>query len=76
MKQEEIQKLSDRELLVKTFGDVEHIKGVLGNGGGILGDVRDLKESQQSFVTHKELLRIIAILSLVFAGFGALIYFL
>ena len=75
MKPEEIQKLSDRELLIKTFGKVEKIEGVLGNGGGILGDVRDLKESQQSFVTHKELLRIIAILSVVFAGFGALIYF-
>lgn len=76
MKLEDVQKLSDRELLVNTFGDVEWLKGVLGDGGGLLGDVRQLQDGQRAFVTRKELTLTVAIISLVFAGFGALIYFM
>ena len=71
----EVQKLSDRELLVKTFGDVEHIKGILGNGGGVLEDIRQLQNGQKSFVTRKELTLTVAIISIVFAGLGTIIYF-
>jgi len=73
MKPEDIQKLSDRELLIKTFGDVEHIKGILGNGGGVLGDVRRLKKN---CVTRGELTLTVAIISLIFVGIGVLLYFL
>jgi len=54
MNPEEIQKLSDRQLLVRTFGDVEHIKGILGNGGGVLQDIRRLQKSQARYVTRGE----------------------
>lgn len=76
MKQEEVQKLSDRELLVKTFGKVEKIEGVLGNGGGILQDIRQLQEVQVRLVTRAELRLTVGIVSLIFAVFGTLIYFL
>ena len=76
MKPEEIQKLSDRELLVKTFGDVEHIKGVLGNGGGVLEDIRQLQKAQARYVTRGELMLTLGIISVIFAGVGALIVFL
>ena len=76
MKLEEIQKLSDRELLVKTFGTVEWLKGVMGNGGGVLGDIRQLKEEQKRFVTRGELMLTVGVVSVIFAGIGALIVFL
>ena len=76
MTTKEILKLSDRELLVKTFGDVEHIKGVMGNGGGILGDIRQLQEAQKHYVTRGELMLTVGIISVIFAGMGALIIFL
>lgn len=72
----EILKLSDRELLVKTFGDVEHIKGVLGNGGGVLEDIRQLQKAQARYVTRGELMLTVGIISVIFAGAGALLYFL
>ena len=72
----EILKLSDRELLVKTFGDVEHIKGILGNGGGVLEDVRQLQKAQVRYVTRGELMLTLGIISVIFAGIGALIIFL
>jgi len=75
MKLKEIRKLSDRELLVKTFGDVEHIKGVLGNGGGVLEDIRQLQKAQDRYVTRGELMLVVGIISVIFAGVGALIYF-
>lgn len=74
--QKEAQKLSDRELLVKTFGTVEWLKGVIGNGGGVLGDIQQLKDAQKRYVTRGELMFTMGIVSLIFAGFGALIYFL
>jgi len=76
MKPEEIQKLSDRQLLVKTFGDVEYIKGILGNGGGVLEDIRQLQKSQARYVTRGELMLTVGIISVIFAGAGVLIVFL
>ena len=74
--QKEAQKLSDRELLVKTFGTVEWLKGVMGNGGGVLEDIRQLQEAQKRYVTRGELMLTVGIISAIFAGVGALIYFL
>jgi len=74
--QKEAQKLSDRELLVKTFGTVEWLKGVMGNGGGVLEDIRQLQEAQKRYVTRGELMLTVGIISVIFAGVGALIYFL
>lgn len=74
--QKDAQKLSDRELLVKTFGTVEWLKGVMGDGGGVLQDIRQLQEAQVRYVSRAELRLIVGIVSLIFAGFGALIYFL
>ena len=76
MKPEEIQKLSDRDLLVKTYGKVERFEGVLGNGGGLLEVVRILQKNQKSFVTRKELTLTVVIISAIFAGAGTLLYFL
>ena len=76
MKPEEIQKLSDRELLVKTFGTVEWLKGVMGNGGGVLEDIRQLQKAQARYVTRGELMLTVGIISVIFAGVGALIIFL
>lgn len=76
MKPEDIQKLSDRDLLVKTYGKVERIEGVLGNGGGLLEVVRILQKNQKWFVTRKELTLTIGIISVIFAGAGAALYFL
>jgi len=76
MNPEEIQKLSDRQLLVRTFGDVEHIKGILGNGGGVLQDIRRLQKSQARYVTRGELMLTVGIISVIFAGAGTLLYFL
>jgi len=76
LKPEEIQKLSDRELLVETFGDVEWLKGVMGNGGGVLEDIRQLQEAPKRYVTRGELMLTVGIISVIFAGVGALIYFL
>ena len=76
MKPEEIQKLSDRELLVITYGDVEWLKGVMGNGGGVLEDIRQLQKAQGRFVTRGELMLTVGIISAIFAGVGALIVFL
>jgi len=74
--QKEAQKLSDRELLIKTFGTVEWLKGVMGNGGGVLEDIRQLQEAQKRYVTRGELMLTVGIISVIFAGVGALIYFL
>lgn len=73
MKPEEIQKLSDRELLVNTFGDVEWLKGVMGNGGGVLEDIRQLWKAQARCVTRGELMLTVGIVSAIFAGVGALL---
>jgi len=74
--QKEALKLSDRELLVKTFGAVEGLKGVLGNGGGVLEDIRQLQKAQARYVTRGELMLTVGIISVIFAGAGALLYFL
>ena len=74
--QKEAQKLSDRELLVKTYGTVEWLKGVMGNGGGVLEDIRKLWEAQARSVTRGELMLTVGIISVIFAGVGALLYFL
>lgn len=74
--QKEAQKLSDRELLVKTFGTVEWLKGVMGNGGGVLKDIRELQKAQTRYVTRGELMLTVGIISVIFAGVGALLYFL
>ena len=74
--QKEAQKLSDRELLVKTFGTVEWLKGVMGNGGGVLEDIRQLQKAQARYVTRGELMLTVGIISVIFAGAGALLYFL
>jgi len=74
--QKEAQKFSDRELLVKTFGTVEWLKGVMGNGGGVLEDIRQLQKAQKRFVTRGELMLTVGIISAIFVGVGALIYFL
>ena len=76
MKPEEIQKLSDRELLVRTYGDVEWLKGVMGNGGGVLEDIRQLQKAQSRYVTRGELMLTVGIISAIFAGVGALIILL
>jgi len=72
----EILKLSDRELLVKTFGAVKWLKGVMGNGGGVLKDIRQLQKAQARYVTRGELMLTVGIISVIFAGVGALIIFL
>jgi len=74
--QKEALKLSDRELLVKTFGTVEWLKGVMGNGGGVLEDIRQLQKAQARYVTRGELMLTVGIISVIFAGVGALIIFL
>jgi len=61
MKLKEIRKLSDRELLVKTFGELE--------------DIRQLQKAQGRYVTRGELMLVVGIISVIFAGVGALIYF-
>ena len=74
--QQEAQKFSDRDLLVKTFGTVEWLKGVMGNGGGVLEDIRQLQKAQARYVTRGELMLTVGIISVIFAGVGALIIFL
>ena len=74
--QQEAQKLSDRDLLVKTFGTVEWLKGVMGNGGGVFEDIRQLQKAQARYVTRGELMLTVGIISVIFAGAGALLYFL
>ena len=74
--QKDARKLSDRELLVKTFGTVEWLKGVMGNGGGVLEDIRQLQKAQTRYVTRGELMLTVGIISAIFAGAGALLYFL
>jgi len=49
---------------------------VMGNGGGVLGDIRQLKEEQKHFVTRGELMLTVGVVSVIFAGIGALIVFL
>jgi len=71
--QQEAQKLSDRELLVKTFGTVEWLKGVMGNGGGVLEDIRRLQEAQKRYVTYGGMMITIGLLSIIV---GVLLYFL
>ena len=71
--QKEAQTLSDRELLVKTVGTVEWLKGVMGNGGGILEDIRRLQEAQKRYVTRGELMLTVGIISVIFAAAGALL---
>ena len=71
--QKEAQKLSDRELLVKTYGTVEWLKGVMGNGGGVLEEIRKLWKAQARSVTRGELMLTVAILTVIV---GALIIFL
>lgn len=72
----EAQKLSDRELLIKTFGTVEWLKGVMGNGGGVLEDIRMLQKAQTRSVTRGELMLTVGIISAIFMVAGALILFL
>jgi hypothetical protein len=74
--QKEAQKLSDRELLVKTFGTVEWLKGIMGNGGGVLEAIRQLQKDQKRSVTRRELMLTIGVVSMIFAGIGALIILL
>jgi len=74
--QKEAQKFSDRELLVKTFGTVEWLKGVMGNGGGVLEDIRQLQEAQKRYITRGGVMLTVGIISAIFAGIGALIIFL
>ena len=74
--QKDAQNFSDRELLVRTYGDVEFLKGVLGDGGGVLEDIRQLQKAQARYVTRGELMLTIGIISVIFAGTGALLYFL
>lgn len=76
MKPEEIQKLSDRELLVKTFGAVEWLKGVMGNGGGVLDAIRQLQKAQGRSITRGELMLTVGIVSAIFMAAGALIILL
>ena len=76
MTTKEILKLSDRELLIKTFGTVEWLKGVMGNGGGVLTAIRELQKAQIRYVTRGELMLTVGIISVIFAGIGALIIFL
>jgi len=70
--QQEAQKLSDRELLVQTYGSVQWLKGVIGNGGGLVGDVRRLKKVA---VTRGELMLTIGIVGAVCTGIGLLLRF-
>jgi len=74
--QKEAQNFSDRELLVKTFGGMEWLKGVMGNGGGVLEAIRQLQEAQKRYITRGELMLTVGIISVIFAGIGALIIFL
>jgi len=60
--QKEAQKLSDRELLVKTFGTVEWLNGVMGNGGGVQGAIRQLQEAHQRYATRGELMLTVGII--------------
>ena len=76
MNPDEVQKLSDRDLLIKTYGKVTRIEGILGNGGGLLEVTRVLQTNQKSFVTRKELTLTVGIISVIFAGIGAVLYFL
>ena len=61
MNAEEIQKLSDRDLLIKTYGKVEKMEGILtgGNSGGLIENVSELKKTQENFVTKNMLVLII-----------------
>ena len=74
--QKEAQKLSDRELLVKTFGIVKWLEGVMGNGGGVLEDIRQLWKAQARSVTRGELMLTVGIISAIFVAAAALILFL
>ena len=74
--QKEAQKLSDRELLVQTYGAVEWLKGVMGNGGGVLEDIRELQKAQARYVTRGELMLTVGVISVIFMGLGALILFM
>ena len=76
MNPDEVQKLSDRDLLIKTYGKVTRIEGILGNGGGLLEVTRVLQTNQKSFVTRKELTLTVGIISVIFAGIGTVLYFL
>jgi len=69
----EAQKLSDRELLVKTYGTMEWLKGVMGNGGGVLEDIRQLWKAQARSVTRGELMLTVGIISTIFMAAGALL---
>ena len=71
--QKEAQKLSDRELLIKTFGTVKWLEGVMGNGGGVLEDIRQLWKAQARSVTRGELMLTVAIISAIFVAAGALL---
>ena len=63
MNAEEIQKLSDRDLLVKTYGKIEKMEGILtgGNSGGLIEDISELKKNQNTFITKNMLVLIISI---------------
>lgn len=52
------------------------MKGVMGNGGGVLEDIRQLQKAQIRYVTRGELMLTVGIISVIFAGVGALIIFL
>ena len=71
--QKEAQNLSDRELLIKTYGTMEWLKGVMGNGGGVLEEIRKLWKAQTRCVTRGELMLLVGIVSVIV---GALIIFL
>ena len=67
MDEKELSNLTDRQLLIKTYGKVERIEGILGNGSGVLRDVRILQETA---VTKGEMNRRITLASFIV---GALI---
>ncbi len=75
MNAEEIQKLSDRDLLVKTFGKVEKMEGIVtgGNSGGLIEDISELKKNQNTFVTKPMLLLIISISAGIWIPAGVLL---
>lgn len=71
--QKEAQKLSDRDLLIKTYGTMEWLKGVMGNGGGVLEEIRKLWKGQAQCVTYRGLTLTVGIISAIFVVVGALL---
>ena len=75
MNAEEIQKLSDRDLIIKTYGKVEKMEGILtgGNSGGLIENVSELKKTQENFVTKNMLVLIISISAGIWIPAGVLL---